>query len=138
MLATLVLALGTCGLLVYRVAQSPARDKAPEAPLSSPAPAPDYVLKVLSLECQTAGGIDRGELTVLNVGSATIPNAKVFVEFHDKAGKTLSATDSYLRPSTIPPGSRASARVWSSSKGAATCAPTAFQDGQGAPVRIQF
>lgn len=105
---------------------------------SSPPPPtrPQHKAEVLSFQCEKRGNYDIGKATIRNTGATTIPSAKLFVEFTDSAGKVVAADDSYFSPTDIPPGATASADVVERSAGAASCRPSAFQDGQGNPVEI--
>ena len=97
---------------------------------------PSYSVTIVSTECQNDYGRDSAEITIRNTGPE-IPYAKGFVEFHDKAGKVLSAQDSYFTPHTIPAGATASMTAYSSGGGAIRCGLTTIQDGDGNRVSIQ-
>jgi hypothetical protein len=135
-LACLILMLGFCGLVLYGVGSS-TKSPPSQGSASSVAPAPDYSVRVVSVECQNNYGRNRANVTVTNTGSSTIPYTKVFVQFKDGSGAVLSAQDGYLRPHDIPPGATASATVYSSGGGASTCDVAAIQDGDGNAVQMQ-
>jgi|SRR5690606_6919843 hypothetical protein len=135
-LVCLILMLGFCGLVLYGVGSS-TNSPSSQSSASTAAPAPTYSVRVVSVECQDNYGRNRADVTVTNTGSSTIPYTKVFVQFKDSSGSILSAQDGYLRPHDIPPGSTASATVYSSGGGASTCEVVALQDGDGNAVQVQ-
>lgn len=138
-LGGILLMLAFCGLVIV-VASSTgdtARTAAGTSSISPPAAAPAYSVRVESFECEKGGGRTRADMTITNTGQIAIPYAKAYFEF-SKAGQVTSANDSYFRPTTIPPGARASATVYSGSgSDADTCTPKAIQDRDGYPVTIQ-
>ena len=132
-LAFIALLLYSC----FRVMGGMADTESPKpAQATSQEPAPDYRLTVVSSTCRNDYGRDRAEITVRNTGQVAIPFAKVFVEFRDKANKTIAARDTYFSPTTIPAGSTASATAYSGGGGADSCGPTSMQDGDGRPIQF--
>lgn len=137
-LVILILFLATCGLFLYGVGKAGADRQVnggASGPTASAAPAPRHTLQVVSINC-SGDGRDRADITVRNVGTTTLSFAKAYVEFKDEAGKVIAANDSYFSPHDIPPGSIASADVYSSGSGAHKCGLTAVQDRDGAPATL--
>jgi hypothetical protein len=136
-LGGLVLVIGSCGLLLLGMAGQAERSvgDGPQTSRAEKRAPPPYSVRVSSVECEGVGSRAKAEVTVDNNGTE-IPFAKVFVEFLDKGGTVVSASDSYFSPHTIPQAARASASVYSGSGDTNQCRVVRIQDGDGNPVKI--
>lgn len=153
-LAIIILPLAMCtGALVLGVggkSYSDYREKAKQtaaspattssaAPATSTQPSPTYQVHSEGVDCAPVGSGSMGvaRVTVTNTGNTAIPFAKAFFKLEAKDGTVLDRRDSYFSPSTIPPGSKASADVYfrNPPRGSA-CAIDSIQDGKGMPVTV--
>lgn len=136
LLVLLLLMLTFCGVVCHKFSQTYEQSNS-QGPSKQPISAKhEYAFQTVSVECTSPAGRDKADVTIRNVGNSEVQYAKVFVSFFND-GNVVSAQDSYLRPTSIPPGATASATVYSSGGGADSCAPTAFQDSDGNPIKIR-
>lgn len=121
------------GVIVYRCTTvvNNATEYAASSPVATsghPAPssAPTYSLVIESFTCEDRGKYTEPKITVRNDGAVPIPYAKVFF----RVGEAIE--DTYTSPSTIPPGSLASASALIPHAG--DCSIVGIQDRRGANV----
>ena len=92
-------------------------------------PAPSLTAQVVSVTCDPNAGRTRANITIRNTGSTPIQYPKAYVRF----GSDMH--DSYLSPDSVPPGSLASGRVYSPTRGGSTsCELVSVQERNGVPV----
>lgn len=101
--------------------------QAPE-PAISPHTEVVHRAQVQSFTCKASHGGTRASVVVQNTGADPIPHAKVFFRIGDQI------VDTYLSPSTIPPGALASADRMAKPPG--PCQLVALQDGRGNAVAL--
>lgn len=131
-LGFLVLALLFCGLGIVGSAWRTGQAKLDGY---TPAATPAHTVSVVSLDC-SGSPIDSAKVTVINNGPE-LRFAKVYIEFVNSGGSIAAAEDSFLRPTTIPPGSRASATVYSRGTRAGQCRVAEIQDRNGNRIAIR-
>lgn len=142
-LAGIILMLGLCSLAAYQVGKRQLAENAQSQESGAVAPqqpvGPKHSVEVVNVSCEQNYSRPKASITVRNTGETAIEYAKVYVKFTRKDGSVASAEDSYLRPSTIPPGSLASANTFSAegADGIVNCGLEAVQDRDGNPVAIK-
>jgi hypothetical protein len=124
-LGFIVLVLLFCGLGIFGSAWKRGQAKLDDGSTAEPA----HNVSVVSLDC-SGSPIDSAKVTIINNGPE-LRFAKVYVEFVDGGGRVAAAEDSFLRPTTIPTGSRASATVYSRATRAGKCRVAEIQDRDG-------
>lgn len=111
-------------------------DPVPGSSSSASATNPPHSVDVINVSCEQNYTRPKAEVSVRNDGQTTIKYAKAYIQFQRKDGSVASAADSYFRPTDIPPGSMASATIYSSqgASGISNCQLVAVQDGDGQAV----
>lgn len=92
---------------------------------------------VISSNCSEVGRHTQARATIINTSAVSLEFAKVYFEFLDASGTVVDAQDSYVRPTTLPAGSRGSSDSYASTPGVVSCRIAAIQDRDGTPVVIR-